>query len=268
MSQTKTKKVKKECEEDRKRWVSEAQDTSHAIDDLSDKIDKLEEEIKEHREEIRENEEEIKKVTKELKDATALRDEEHAEWKQNDAADKAAAELVGSAKQVLADFYKDNSLNFIQKYSPPEVEAGEAPLPPPQTWEEPYGGATESSGIISILGTIKDDIEKDRSDAKDEEGNAKQKFDDVKSESERQIGSLKSSNVDLEEVVSDKDDKITNAKEETGTKKKELGATLKNLKDAQEGCDFVTVNFELREENRKIEIEGLTKAKEILEKGL
>ena len=74
-----------------------------------------------------------------------MREEEYAAWKKSDADDKAASELVASATEVLSKCYKENELNFLQASNePPTVEAGQAPPPPPRTWEEPYGGAKES----------------------------------------------------------------------------------------------------------------------------
>lgn len=260
-------KVKEECESDRKDNIKDAKETSHSIDELSDEIEKLDKEIKDHKEEIEENKEEIQKITKDLKEATKMREEENAAWKKSDADDKAASELVASATEVLSKYYKDNGLNFLQaSYEPPTVEAGEAPPPPPKTWEEPYGGAKETKGIVSILKTIKEDIDKDCEDAEKAEDTAKTKFKEMKTESEKQVTTLEDANTDLEKTVGEKEGKITDSKTETATKKKELETTIKKLKDAQEGCDFITVNFKLREENRKIEIDGLTKAKEILEK--
>lgn len=260
-------KVKEECEKDRKNNIKDAKETSHAIDDLSDKIEKLGEQIKEHNQEIEENAEEIKKIKKELKEATSMRNREHDAWKKSDADDKAAAELVKSAAAVLSKYYDENGLNFLQgRYEPPAVEAGEAPPPPPKTWEEPYGGAKETKGIVSILETIKQDIDKDCEDAETAEKDAEKKFETMNADSEKQITTLEDANTDLEKTVGEKEDKITDAKSETATKKKELETTIKKLKDAQEGCDFITVNFELRDENRKIEVDGLKKAKEILEK--
>lgn len=48
------------------------------------------------------------------------------------------------------------------------------------------------------------------------------------------------------------------------TKKGGLDATLDKIKDTTPGCDFITVNFEMRSRNRQIEIDGLDKAKAIL----
>ena len=50
------------------------------------------------------------------------------------------------------------------------VTAGEAPTPPPTTWNSEYGGAKgENNGIVAILELIADDIKKDIAKATSEE---------------------------------------------------------------------------------------------------
>merc|ERR1719352_651803 len=150
---------------------------------------RLEAEIATIKATIADNKAKIAQTQKELDDATKLKEEETAEWKQSDAEDKAAAELVVMAKGVLETFYKDNGLMFVQKAKKaPEVVAGQAPPPPPQTWDAPYGGKTgESAGIISILGMIEEDINKDREKAKKEEEKAMEEFEEFKAKSEAEM---------------------------------------------------------------------------------
>jgi len=258
---------KTECETDRKTNTAEAKSTSNALDDLTDKMDALEKEIKDLNEEIKEKEEEIDTLQKELKEAKKIREEEKEAWEANDAADKMASELVESSKEVLTNFYKENNLNLVQRNKRMDpVKAGEAPPPPPKTWEGDYKGATEeSNGIVGILEKIKEEIDTDRADAKTAEDDAQKDFDTLESDTETSIGDLNSAIEDLTTSVSDKEDTIASDKEEAGTKKDELKTTLGILKEDQPGCDYITVNFKLREKNREIETEGLTKAKEILE---
>merc|ERR1719171_1665381 len=74
-------------------------------------------------------------------------------------------------KAVLEKFYADNGLALAQTGSrvavhggsaQPEVTAGEAPPPPPSTFNEPYGGNKgATNGIISLLEMVKADVEKD-----------------------------------------------------------------------------------------------------------
>jgi len=211
---------------------------------------------------------EVKKIEKELQDAEQIRKAETEAWKKEHADDKAAAELVKSAADVLANFYKDNNLNLLQHSKdmvPPTVSSGDAPPPPPPTWEEPYGGATgESGGIVAILEMIKTDIEKDRTKAKQEEDDAQKEFEDFEKDCNAQVKDLKASISDLENEVSKKEDNVAASKETRGDKKGGLDATLDKIKDTTPGCDFIAVNFEMRSKNRQIEIDGLDKAKAIL----
>merc|ERR1719473_1847560 len=99
-----------------------------------------------------------------------------------------------SARDVLANFYKDNKLVFAQKATQPVegMAAGEAPPPPPPTWEGGYGGKTgESQGIVAIMEMVHEDITKDRADAKADEDAAQEEFDSFKNDSEEHMKDLK-----------------------------------------------------------------------------
>jgi len=259
---------KEVCEEDRMSDTKDAVDGARAIDELTDEVNRWRAEIAEIQAEIDEKEAEIKKIEEELKKATKIREEETAEWERDNEDDTAAIELVGSAKDVLENFYAENGLNLMQ-HKPAMLQhgqpAGEAPPPPPSTWEEPYGGAKgESNGIVAILEMIKDDIKKDKTKAKTDEDKAEENFQSFKTESENQIGVLNDAITDLEDEISGKETKVTEAKEERGTKKDELDAVVEKIHDAEPGCDFIRLNFAMRTKNRDIEVDGLDKAKAIL----
>jgi len=259
---------KEVCEKDRMDDTKDAVDGARAIDETTDTVNRWRAEIAELQAEIEAKEAEIKKIEEELKAATTLRGEETADWERDNEDDAAAIELVGSAKDVLENFYAENNLGLVQR-KPAMLQqkqpAGAAPPPPPSTWEEPYGGAKgESNGIVAILEMIKDDIKKDKTKAKADEDDAETKFQTFKSESESQIGVLNDAITDLEDEISGKETKVTEAKEERGTKKDELDAVVEKIHDAEPGCDFTRLNFGMRTKNRDIEIDGLDKAKAIL----
>merc|ERR1719155_451982 len=111
---------------------------------------------------------------------------------------------------------------------------------------------------------IKDDIEKDKTKAKADEDKAEEEFQTFKTESEGQIQVLNDAITDLEDEISQKETKVTEAKEERGTKKDELDSVVEKIKDAEPGCDFIRLNFDMRTKNRNVEIDGLDKAKAIL----
>merc|ERR1719454_779130 len=127
-----------------------------------------------------------------------------------------------SAKEVLENFYKENDLVFVQKSKQPVtgMKAGEAPPPPPATWEGGYGGKTgESMGIVAILNMVHEDIEKDRADAKADEDKSQAEYDAFKKDSEEHMAALMGEKEDTEGVMGDAETERTGVKEARGTKK-------------------------------------------------
>lgn len=260
---------KEECEKDRMANTRDAVVDSRAIDDLSDAITKLNGEIKEREESVIEKEAEVKRIEEELKKAETIRNDAHAMWEANDADDKAAKGLVGDAKNVLKKFYEDNELTLIQRRNAPAITAGEAPPPPPATWENPdYEGAKgESNGIIAILEMIEDDIEKDITKAKNEEDASKTEYDEFVDDSNADLKTLNESITTLKGEIAAREGDISEHKTDRKDKKEDLDATLKTIKDEVGGCDYIAINYDVRRGNRHIEIDGLKKAKAILEGG-
>merc|ERR1719343_988793 len=159
---------KEQCEKDRAENTRAAALASRSMDELSDTISRLLEEITSLKKEITEKSEEITAIKEQQVEALRIRETERTEWQSTDSDDADAAAAVGRAVTVLKEFY-DNAAGLLQQQEGiarrqlPEVKAGEAPPPPPSTWEEPYSGKqAESNGIISILTLVKEDIEKDR----------------------------------------------------------------------------------------------------------
>jgi hypothetical protein len=259
---------KETCEKDRADDTRTAIKAARTMDERSDTIDGLKIDIAEIIKTIAANEAEIKSITEELDKAQTLRNDEHTEWEAANRDDGAAAELVDRAKGVLSDFYSDNGLVFVQKKKMEPVVAGEAPPPPPSTWEAPYGGKTgESQGIVAILEMIHEDILKDQAKGKADEDKAEETFQAFKTNSEQQISTLEGANTDLEDTKGQKEDDISTAKEQRGAKHDELNAVIAKINDATPSCVYNTINYPVRLENRQIEIDGLVKAKAILEGG-
>jgi len=259
---------KEVCEKDRADDTRTAIKAGRTMDERSDTIDALKNDIVEIVKTIAENTAEIKSINEELTKAETLRNDEHTEWEASNRDDGAAAELVERAKGVLSDFYADNGLVFVQKKKMEPVVAGAAPPPPPSTWEAPYGGKTgESQGIVAILEMIHEDILKDQTKAKADEDKAQETFNAFKTNSEQQIETLNSANSDLTDTKGQKEDDISTAKEQRGSKHDELNAVIAKINDATPSCVYNTINYPVRLENRQIEIDGLIKAKAILEGG-
>lgn len=256
---------KKDCEKNREDDTKEAADLSRKMDDLTDAVTKLENEIEEIVKEIEEKLISVKETKKEIKDAKRIRTDENTEWVKNDADDTEAIKLLEQSSEVLKTFYKEN-FSLMQKKMDPVV-AGEAPPPPPATWEGDYGGQKkESNGIIAILELIKTDVEKDQKDAKTAEDESQTAHDKFVKESEASIEKLQGEVDVLKKSKADKEGDIKDKKDEHKTKDGTLKVVVKRMKEAAPGCDFLLVNFKVRSDNRQMEIDGLNQAKEILDK--
>jgi hypothetical protein len=260
---------KETCEKDRADDTRSAIKAARTMDERSDTVDELTNDIAEIVKTIAENEAEIKSIQEELAKATTMRGDEHTEWEAANRDDGAAAELVMRAKDVLAGFYEENNLNLLQKNKKMEpVVAGEAPPPPPSTWEAPYGGKTgESQGIVAILEMIHEDILKDQTKSKADEDKAEETFQAFKTNSETQIQALEDANTSLTDTKGEKESDISTAKEQRGSKHDELNAVIAKINDATPSCVYTTINYPVRLKNRQVEIDGLEKAKAILQGG-
>lgn len=261
---------KEQCESDRAEDTRAAVKAARNMDEASDKITKLEDDIVQIEKTIEANVAEIKAINEELEKATTNRADEQAEWTQSNEDDTAAAALVMQAKDVLSNFYSENNLvGLVQTGATMDPgAAGEAPPPPPPTWEAPYGGKTESAnGIVAIMEMIHEDIQKDIAKAKEENEKAQADFDTFKSDSEAQVASLEQANDDLEGTKGNKEDDITSEKQERIAQKDQMTVAINKVRDATAGCDYITLNYNVRLTNRQNEIDGLSKAKAILQGG-
>jgi len=261
-------KNKEACEADRAEDTREAIVLSRAMDDATDSITRLQAEIEDIKAEVKEKEAAKKETIEQLKAATEQRKGEKKEFEEALADDEEMAKVVAKAKAVLETFYKENELMLVQRQ--PEVqeaiEAGKAPPPPPSTWEKPYGGKTQvSMGVISSLEIIQDDIQKDITTAKEAEKTAVGEYMVFKEESLALIKKLGVAISDLESTQSDKEGEVADNKKERLSKQNSLEASMKTIADANPGCEYLTIAYPTKLKNRQIEIDGLRKAKGILQ---
>jgi len=262
--------AKEKCEADRTTRTRQAIQKSRKMDELTDEITALLSRVAELTSEINEKEEQVLAINKELNETAKARAEEHAEFLLARKDDQDATQLIASAKQVLETFYRDNGLMLMQGHqqAPFESTAGSAPPPPPKTWTAPYEGKKEETkGILAILEMIHDDILSDITKAEGEEQAAVMLYQKTKTNLENQGNALTTAIVTL---TGDKNGAIRDISDKTierSTFKAELKVILDSIKAAAPGCDFLTVNINVRSQNRQIEIDGLEKAKDILQGG-
>jgi len=259
---------KEECEKDRADDTRKAILLSRDMDDATDTITRLASEIEEIKSDIKDKKKSISKAEEQLKEAKRQREDENREFKTNLADDKAMASVLAKAKAVLEDFYKENELVLVQRQPEvaAELKAGKAPPPPPATWDAPYGGKTQvSMGVIAALEVIEDDVQKDITTAKEAEKKAAAEFSAFSKETKNMISELQKAVTGLKDAQGDNEDEIAVQKKKRAGKQKSLKGVMKAIEDANPGCEYLTITYPTKLKNRQIEIDGLRKAKGILQ---
>lgn len=252
-----------ECEQDRAKDTRDAIKASRKIDEHTDAITTLKTEIKDLTSQIAEANAEVAAIVKDLAQAQVDRDAEKVEYESSKADDEAAVATVADATNVLKSFYSDNDLNFVQQ--PAVSNAGAAPPPPPSTWDAPYAEKTaESTGVIAILEMVTADIKKDIAKALDSENAAIATFTKVKTDLNKEKDDLNTQISTWGGTKGDKEQELSDGKGDRRTEKEGLDIVLQKIKDAESGCNYFTINYDVRRTNRQVEMDGLKKAKAIL----
>lgn len=147
------------------------------------------------------------------------------------------------------------------------VAAGKAPPPPPPTWDtaEYKGASGEQTGIVAILELVKDDIKKDIKKGETEEAQSVKDFNKEKADLEGEDKAVAKAISAYEKDKASQEQIVTDKTSERSTKKGELDSHIALYKSYKPGCDFLLINFNLRTKARQTEIDGLQKAKAILQ---
>merc|ERR1719197_722280 len=221
---------------------------------------------------IKQIEAEILDLEVEIRDAGDNRAKENKEYMAAEADDHAAVDLISDAMGVLEKFYEEAGLKFTQVHAEvrrvhqePFVAAGEAPTPPPAGFDDYSGGSRQSQGVIAMLTMIKEDIEKDIAKAKKQEEEAQAAYDKLVADIEAAIAAKEQTKSDLEGEIASDSEARTQENTTKADNEGQLKAVMDYLKEIAPGCDFIAMNFNIRLTNRQMEVDGLKKAKAILQ---
>merc|ERR1719262_1874096 len=170
----------------------EAKATKADVGDLAAAIDSQREAIETMSSEIQALQAGLAELDKDVAEATEQRKDEHAEYMDDAASNRAAVELLGMAKNRLNQFYnpavyketvpvaeKEEEEFFAQRRSNfmSDLHGGRAaPGPPPETFNGEYKGSGSSSGIINLIDEMVKDVEDDMAEAKRDEEEAQKDY--------------------------------------------------------------------------------------------
>merc|ERR1740139_1397076 len=131
----------------------------------------------------------IRALDKSVGEATEQRKEQNTEYEELMASDGAAKQLIGMAKNRLNKFYNpslyvapaagEEALVAISEHD----KLDEAPAPPPQAPAAYSKKSEESNGIIKMMDTLVQDLDKEMQTAEVEEKNAQEEYEQMMSDS-------------------------------------------------------------------------------------
>jgi len=240
------------------------------VSDSATAIEELEGSIATLTEEIAALKAGIKALDKAVAEATEIRKEENADYKELKQSDTAAKEILAMAKNRLNKFYNP------KLYKPPPVEEPTfvqisehssnkgAPPPPPETFG-PYSKKTEeSTGVIAMIDLLVADLDKELQEAAVMEEDAQKEYEEMMAESATKRADDSKAVSDKTALKASEEEALMKEQEAKGATEKELMTTLEYIHALHGECDWLLKFFDARTEARTGEIEALGKAKAVL----
>mmetsp|Transcript_137807 Transcript_137807/g.242978 ORF Transcript_137807/g.242978 Transcript_137807/m.242978 type:complete len:699 (-) Transcript_137807:62-2158(-) len=258
------------CTKELESLADEAKSLSEAISGIEKDIDNYDEMLATLTAELEALKTSIEENDKRVAEATSARKEEHEDYVETLASNKAAKEILGMAKNRLNKFYNPNLYK-----APPKVEAAAAasfvqvhavsklePAPEADLTYKKKSGA--SSGVIAMITTLVDDLEKENMELEAAETQGQKEYEEFMAQAaeERQVTSK--AITDKAASKADTETALQKSKEALKSKKTAAMENAKLTSGMHGECDWLLKYYETRKEARTDEIESLDKAKAVL----
>merc|ERR1719497_38264 len=221
--------------------------------------------------EITEAEASIKELDKSVSEATALRKEQNEDYKALMQGNAAAKELLGFAKNRLNKFYNpkmyrppakkelssagaiERDMSFVQVSE--HVQRKSSIEPPPATWDAYAKKSQESTGVIAMIDLLVKDLDTEMTEAKVEENNSQQAYDEMIADAKEKRTSDSKSLTDKGAEKANLEADLETAKDTLKSTKVSAMATAKFIGDLHAECDWLLQYFDVRKQARTDEIE-------------
>merc|ERR1719316_1575885 len=246
----------------------EAKATEVDIEELASAVDEQRDAIATTASEIAELKAGLEELDKSVAEATDLRKKEHEEYVDTAAANSAALELIGMAKNRMNKFYNPTLYKEPEKAAEEEFFAQVAihlaqPGPAPETFGE-YKKSEGSSSIIAMMDSMIRDVETDMADAKRDEEEAQKDYEEDMNDAATKRSDDSKLMVTKEGEKAEKATKLEELKESKRTKSGELDILETKIANLHKTCDFLIEHYAGIKTERTKEEEGLKSAKMVL----
>jgi septal ring factor EnvC (AmiA/AmiB activator) len=291
--QTADDEKKSYCEKEFDTSEDKQKELERAISDLEKQIEDQTNSISTLTDEIAALEQGIKDLDKQVAEATAARKEAHATFVEELAANKAANELLGFAKNRLNKFYNPKLYKAAPKRELSEEEritvnmggtlaataapggiagtgvtaldqTGARPGPAPEMYGDYKKKGEESNGVIAMIDLLSADLTKEMQESEVEEKNDQAEYEQMVEDSKAKRAADSKSLAEKQGAKADTEAALVAS---SGEKKATTAEAMENAKyiaDLHQECDWLISNFETRKEARAGEVESLKNAKAVL----
>jgi len=238
------------CKEETVKSAKAKETKQNNVDKYQARIDEAKAAIDELKGEIATLSEELAEIASSNKKATAMREQEAADYAVASKDYKESAEAITQALVVLKDFYKSGDASFVQTAQAPEFGAARSDA---------------SHMILEILEVAQEDFTKLLAEAETTESEAIEAFKALiqgnavsKAKKEAEV-KAKTSEAKSVEVA------LTHHKQDWETESAELDAVLDYIQKLKPQCESKAMSYEERKARRDAEVAGLQEALTILE---
>jgi len=244
---------------------NDMEDLNHEIDKSGKSIERMEDEAKTLEGEIDTLKIQIGETEDEMKKQLDLRNNEVALFRQALKDDADGVQILTETIAALSKFYKRNKIPMeLRQKGKDEPEYTNDPDKAPETiWEGAnYGGRKdETTGIIAILGMLREDLENEMKIGRAEDAENEAEYEKGKAAAQEMLDAQTAKKIQTEKELAELKQKIHDTEEYKGQKEGDLGAE-KDLKGSlMSDCSWVKTHFKTRAEKRQTEIDGLQEAK-------
>jgi hypothetical protein len=260
------------------------------ISDLEKAIADAEESIATLKSEIAAANDSVKALDKSVTEATATRKTEHDDFVETLAANSAAKDLLGFAKNRLNKFYNPKMYKAAPKRELTEEEqitvnnggtlaptaapggiagtgiglAQVAPAPPPEANLAYKKSGESSNGVMAMIDLIVADVDKEIQEMEVNEKDAQADYETFMSDASEKRAETSKSITDKESAKAETEEELQTNTDSKKSKTVEAMETEKYIGGLHQECDWLLKNHEARKAARSGEIDALGKAKAVL----
>merc|ERR1719502_1390031 len=262
------------------------------ISDLSKAIEDAKETIATLKGEIAALKEGIKSLDSSVAEATATRKQEHDEFVETLAANSAAKDVLGFAKNRLNKFYNPKlykappkrelseedqiTVNMGGTLAPTAAPGGiagtgiglaqvkAAPPPPPEANLAYKKSGEESGGVIAMIDLLVADIDKENQIMEVEEKDAQKDYEKFMADAADKRAADSKSITDKQGLKAETESQLQTDQDSKKSKEIEAMETAKYIGELHADCDWLLKYYDARKSARAGEIASLEKAKDVL----